>query len=93
MKIRFSEHIKFRLRTRGISEFLVKKIYLEADNRYYDTETEYFIAIKKLKFESKQRNIMVAYIEDGEEILLLTVHPLKPSQKENRIKRKRWKKI
>jgi hypothetical protein len=36
---------------------------------------------------------MVAYIVDNDIIKLLTIHPLKGGQKENRIKSGRWRKI
>lgn len=36
---------------------------------------------------------MVAYKQEGDEIRLLTIHPLKDGQKANRIQSGRWRKI
>jgi len=41
----------------------------------------------------KERDIMVAYKHEGEDVKLLTIHPLKTGQKENRIQIGRWRKI
>jgi len=36
---------------------------------------------------------MVAYTLKGEDVILLTIHPLQEGQKENRIKSGRWRKL
>jgi hypothetical protein len=41
----------------------------------------------------KERDIMVAYKYEGENVKLLTIHPLKEGQKENRIKSGRWRRL
>jgi hypothetical protein len=39
------------------------------------------------------REVMVAYVMEGDTVKLLTIHPLKDGQKENRVKSGRWRKI
>ena len=39
------------------------------------------------------REVMIAYEEQGETVLIITVHPLKKGQKENRISTGRWVKL
>jgi hypothetical protein len=41
----------------------------------------------------KERDIMVAYNYKGENVKLLTIHPFKEGQKENRIKSGRWRRL
>ena len=41
----------------------------------------------------KPREVMVAYVIEGDCVKLLTIHPLKEGQKENRIVSGRWRKI
>jgi hypothetical protein len=41
----------------------------------------------------KERDVMVAYNFEGGDVKLLTIHPLKEGQKENRIKSGRWRKL
>ena len=47
----------------------------------------------EIELYNKLREVMVAYIVDQDIAKLLTIHPLKEEQKENRIKSGRWRKI
>ncbi len=91
--IKYSNHIKTRLSLRKIEYDLPKRIYENAEERFIDTQTGHAIAIMRAVFYDKERDIMVAYRQDGEDVKLLTVHPLKEGQKENRIQTGRWRKL
>jgi hypothetical protein len=93
MKIKYSQHIDFRIKMRKIDYDLPGNIFQESQERYYDSDTGYFIAIQRVKLYDKRREVMVAYNQEGEEVTLLTVHPLKEGQKENRVENGRWRKI
>jgi len=89
----YSKHIKTRISLRKIDYDLPKKIFDEAQERYIDNKTGYSIAVLKVLLYDKERDVMVAYIHEGEDVKLLTIHPLKEGQRENRIKTGRWRKI
>lgn len=91
MDIRISEHLKFRMQTRGITQEILMKVYKESDYNYYDIDTKHHISCKKLLVEGKEREFVVVYQKDEKEIVLLTIHPLKSGQRENRIEKGRWK--
>jgi hypothetical protein len=55
--------------------------------------TGYLIAIIKTELYGKLRDVMVVYVMEEDCANLLTVHPLKEGQKENRIKSGRWRKL
>jgi hypothetical protein len=78
---------------RRIDEDLPEKVFLEAEEKFFDHETGHFIAVKKTRMYGKIRDIMVAYVKEGQNIKLLTIHPLKRGQKERRIESGRWRKI
>jgi len=42
---------------------------------------------------NKNREVMVAYVMEEDCTRLLTIHPLKEGQKENRVNTGRWRKI
>jgi hypothetical protein len=42
---------------------------------------------------NKKRDVLVAYEENNGDATLLTIHPIKEGQKENRIQSGRWRKI
>jgi hypothetical protein len=93
MKIEYSEHIKNRLKLRRIEYELPKKVFEQAEGRYYDRETGHLIAVMNVDLYDKNREVMVAYIIQEDCVKLLTIHPLKEDQKENRINAGRWRKI
>ena len=78
---------------RGIGYDLPRKIFVESRERYIDDETEHFIATMEVELYNKLREVMIAYVVEGDVARLLTIHPLKEGQKENRIKSGRWRKI
>ena len=88
----YSSHLLFRLSFRGIPRTLPKRIFETSKERYFDTETLKFIAVKILKYKGKVREMALIYEEDNEKVVLISIHPLKILQKSNRIKSGRWTK-
>lgn len=93
MKIKYSEHLEYRLTLRKVEYSLPQRIFELSNERYFDGETGHLIAIMEVELYNKQRDVMVAYEVEGDIARLLTIHPLKEGQKENRIKSGRWRKI
>jgi hypothetical protein len=93
MKVEYSKHIKSRLKLRGIGDDLPKKIFEEAIERYLDIETAHRVAVMSVPLYGRSREVMVAYVIDENCATLLTVHPLKDGQKENRIRSGRWREL
>ncbi len=92
-KIIYSSHLLFRLKFREIPYSLPKEIYQTAKEQYFDKETFKRIAVKKVKFKNKLREMALVYEEIDERINLITIHPLKEYQKISRIKSGRWQKL
>jgi len=92
-KIVYSTHIKERLTLRGIEYGLPRRIVEKAQERYLDNLTGHFIATMRAKLYEKIKDVMVAYVIEEEQCKLLTIHPLKKGQKENRINNGRWREI
>ena len=68
-------------------------IFNEYDEKYFDYATGNFVLIKKVEFLQKPRDMMIVYEEEHDKVEIITIHPLKKFQKENRIKTGRWKRI
>jgi hypothetical protein len=92
-KLNYTKHLENRLKLRKISHDLPQKIYVESKDRYYDEETGHYVAVMEVELYDKTREVMVAYAVESDTVYLLTVHPLKAGQKENRIQTGRWRKI
>lgn len=91
MIIEHSQHIKLRLKLRGIDADMPEMIFREAQQHYEDIETGHLIAVKKHELYGKERDVMVAYRLEPGRVILLTIHPLKEGQVENRLDSKRWR--
>jgi hypothetical protein len=93
MKTEYSKHLLHRLVLRKIEHDLPCTIFEQCDEHYVDKETGHGIATLKAELYGKPREVMVAYVIEGDCAKLLTIHPLKEGQKENRIVSGRWRKI
>ncbi len=93
MQVKFSKHLGTRIKLRKIDYNMPKKIFEQAEERFIDLETGHTIAVANVIMYGKERDVMVAYNFVGENVKLLTIHPLKKGQKENRIKSGRWRRL
>lgn len=91
--IQYTVHLELRIKLRKMPYDLPKKIYQTANERYFDDETKNFIAIKNVKYKNKMREMALIYQETFNEVILITIHPLKLYQKISRINSGRWMKI
>ena len=92
-KIVYSSHLILRLKLREIPYNLPREIYQTSKERYFDRETLKRVAIKKIKFKNKLREMALIYEEINNQVNLITIHPLKNYQKIGRIKSGRWQKL
>lgn len=65
-------------------------VFRRAKEVFYDKITGNSIAVARARYAGKIREMMVAFSEKEDEIVLVTVHPLKPQQKANRVTSGRW---
>lgn len=93
MKIVYTPHLEFRLRTRNIPYNLPSGIFKRSKEHYYDILTKHYIAVHKIKFKGKNREMALTYDRKEDVIEIVTVHPIKVYQKYSRIHSGRWKKI
>jgi len=92
VKIKYTEHLNLRLKIRKIPMEYPKDIYEGPEQKFFDNLEGTFIAIKKLNYNKKIRNMMVAYEEENGDVKIITIHPVTDEQIINRIMSKRWRK-
>ena len=90
IKIKYTDHLKLRLKIRRIPEGYPKKIYQNPEQKFFDISEGTFIAIKKLFYNKKLRNMMIAYEKKQREIEIITIHPITDEKIINRVVRERW---
>ena len=91
MELRYSRHLALRLKMRSIPEDLPRSVVTQSRQRFIDTETGLHAAVFRMRLHGKTRDVTVLYREHTGYLLLVTVHPLKSGQLENRLKSGRWK--
>ncbi|OGM33399.1 hypothetical protein A2803_04335 [Candidatus Woesebacteria bacterium RIFCSPHIGHO2_01_FULL_44_21] len=92
MKIIYRPHLKRRLKERKFPDDYPHKIYKEAKFRFFDTQTKHHIAIAKMEYADKLRNLSISYDKIGNKIEIITIHPISDEDIKSRIKSKRWQK-
>lgn len=90
MKIIYRPHLKRRLNERKIPYNYPKRIYIEAKQKFFDTETDHHIAFSNLQYAEKLKNITISYDIIGQNIEIVTIHPISDKEIENKIKSGRW---
>lgn len=91
MKIIYRPHLRRRLKEREIPKGYPKKILQESEKNYLDTITDHNISIKRLRYNSKLRNMVIAYDIIGKNREIVTIYPVSESELRNRLKSGRWK--
>ena len=82
--------MEFRLKKRGIPYDIPKSVYRDSSEKYYDNIAGHKIAVSRVDYSGREREVMIAYDEFEDRIEIVTVHPLKWMQKQQRIKNRRW---
>ena len=85
-----TEHLKLRLKVRKIPENYPDLVYKKPEQKYYDAVERTFISIKKLKYNNRIRNMMIAYEEKDNKTEIITMHPISDEKIINRVIRGRW---
>lgn len=88
--IRYSEHFSGQKDERGFPDGLAESILQNPDGRYYDNRNGSLVAVKRVYFSGRERDIVVAYLRQGDSVTLLTIHPLKTGQQQRRLESGRW---
>jgi len=85
-----SKHFAARKELRSINDGMAETIITQANEHYSDTQTNYFVAVKRMEFQGKVRDMSLTYSISEGKIVLITLHPLKDGQRENRVRSGRW---
>lgn len=90
-RIRYSQHLLLRIKLRGIPRMLPRTVFSRALRRFSDSITGFFIAVHAMRFQGKRREMCLVYRKDSDEVLFITIHPLKTRQVHNRLQSGRWR--
>lgn len=86
----YTEHLKLRLKIRKIPYEYPEIIFNNPEQKFFDKVEETYIAIKKLVYNRKERNMMIAYEKNGNDVEIVTIHPIREEKIINRTISGRW---
>jgi len=92
-RIVYTDHLRFRMKLRGIPQGVPMQIWKEARERYDDRATGHSVAVMTCKIKERAREWALSYDEKEGVIQLITMHPIKALQKLARIKAGRWQRL
>lgn len=90
MKIIYREHLKIRIKERNFPDDYPRMVYRKAKHHFLDLKTKHYIAITKLKYAEKVRNLAISYDIISSNIEIITIHPISDQEIKKRIKVGRW---
>ena len=90
MKIVYRPHLKRRIKEREFLKDYPRKIYLKSKLHFFDAETNHYIAVAKMQYARKLRNLAISYDIIGENIEIVTIHPVSDKELKRRIETGRW---
>ena len=92
VKFKLSEHLKRRLKERRIPEDYPQEIFKKSKIHYFDTQSEHYVSVAKLKYAESLRNMVAVYDKISDEVGIITVFPISEEELKNKINSGRWKK-
>ncbi len=87
ISIIWSEYIEYRLKLRKFNKILVEKILRFSEERYFDKDTNRFVAIGK----DENRLLLIPYEKNEKAYIPITIHAISRQQINYRIKIGRFK--
>lgn len=90
MKLIYTNHLKTRLKERGIHKHLVKDIFEKSEQLYWDNLRDRHIVISKVTYKGQKRNVLAAYDKIGNKAEVVTIHPISDSEITKKVKSERW---
>ncbi|MBC8458636.1 MAG: hypothetical protein H8D67_11640 [Deltaproteobacteria bacterium] len=90
-EIHYTDYFRYRMQFRHISAGVPEEIYLNATERYFDTETLRDIAVHQVRLGRRRRaQMMLAYEEYAEHVEFVTIHKINRREINFRIQTGRW---
>ncbi len=90
MKIVFTDHLLIRLKQRKIPRNIVKEIFSQSLENYWDNLRNRHIVVGEVLYKGKSRKVLVAYDIIKNRIEAVTVHPITETDIDHRLYSGRW---
>lgn len=93
MKLILTDHLIGRLKLRNIPIKSVENIFKKTKEYYWDNLRRHHIIVSKITYKGKLRKMLAAYDTIGDEIEVVTTHPITNTEIKNRLISGRWTEV
>jgi len=90
VKLIYTNHLKTRLRQRKIHLKIVREIFNNAQEFYYDKLRKHHIVIGTTDYQGKRRKVLAAYDKINQSTEVITTHPITDKEIQARLESGRW---
>lgn len=90
VEIKHSDHLRFKLRVRGIPEQVPERIYRESKQRFYNHHSLRHVAILEVYYHRRRVLMMIAFDQLPDSVEIVTIHPITKDQIQDRVRLGRW---
>lgn len=90
MKLVYTDHLKTRLKQRGIPTKMVREIFENGQEHYWDELRSRHIVVAIVVYKGKLRKVLAAYDRIGSRAEIVTIHPITDEDIQQRLKSGRW---
>jgi len=81
------------IKYRRVPKTWPERILFESTDRYFDTETGSFVAIKMMKSRSRSLNMALIYVMNSQGAKMITVFPERATEVKKRVLKGRYEEI
>ena len=89
-EIIYRPHFRLRMRQREMPDGFGEMLLREADSYYYDTEEYTSVAVKRVPFKGRNRDVALVFSVEGSEVALISIFPLKAGELRRKIQTGKW---
>lgn len=90
MKLVYTDHLKTRLKQREIPLKIVREIFENGQENYWDELRSRHIVVATVVYKGKLRKVLAAYDRIGSRTEVVTIHPITDEEIQQKLKSGRW---
>ncbi len=90
MKLVFTDHLKTRLKQRKISSRLVRDVFKQDAEKYWDKLRDHHIIVGNISYKGATGKVLIAYDKIDETLEIITIHTITEVQIKQRLSSGRW---
>ncbi|MCY3544282.1 MAG: hypothetical protein OXI16_07245 [Chloroflexota bacterium] len=89
-EITYRPHFRLRMRQREFPDGFGEMLLRDADNYYYDTQENTSVAVKRVPFKGRERDIALIFSVEGSAIAFISIFPLKLGELRRKTQMGKW---